>query len=168
MKKLCYVLILALLLSLGASAFADNGVEIIYMDGIPVVMESFGLSLSDSDAFDAGAGFTLPEALADIGEEAFAGIAASRVEITENVKTIGKRAFADCKNLREIVIPATVEHIDDSALDGCTGVTIFGEFNSEAERFAIDNGFMFGGWDETIAPFPTTNSDPVVMPYVAF
>ena len=32
MKKLCFLLILALLLSLGASAFADNRVEILYMD----------------------------------------------------------------------------------------------------------------------------------------
>ena len=37
MKKLCFLLILALLLSLGASAFADSSVELIYMDGIPVV-----------------------------------------------------------------------------------------------------------------------------------
>ena len=49
------------------------------MDGIPVVMESFGLSLSDSDTFDAqGEGFKLPAALVDIEEEAFAGIPASR------------------------------------------------------------------------------------------
>ena len=80
MKKLCFLLILALLLSLGASAFADNGVEIIYMDGIPVVMESFGLSLSDSDFYSAiWESFNLPAALVDFGEEAFAGIPASRV-----------------------------------------------------------------------------------------
>ena len=98
MKKLCFLLILALLLSLGASAFADSSVELIYMDGIPVVVESPGLTAGESNAFDAGAGFTLPAALAAIGEEAFAGIDAARVEITENVISIGPRAFADCKN----------------------------------------------------------------------
>ena len=78
MKKLCFLLILALLLSLGASAFADSSVELIYMDGIPVVVESPSLTAGESNAFDAGAGFTLPAALAAIGEEAFAGIEAER------------------------------------------------------------------------------------------
>ena len=91
-------------------------------------------------------GFTLPAGLVTIGEEAFAGIPVSRVEFTENVKTIGPRAFADCKNLREFVVPATVESIDDTALAGCTGVTIYGDIGSEAERFASDNGFMFASW----------------------
>ena len=112
MKKLCYILILALLLSLGAAAFADNGVEIIYMDGIPVVMESFGFSLSDNDAFDAGEGFKLPAALVTIEEEAFAGIPATSVEITENVQSIGPRAFADCPNLREL--PSTAARASPS------------------------------------------------------
>ena len=35
MKKLCFLLVLVLLLSLGASAFAEGGTEIIVMDGIP-------------------------------------------------------------------------------------------------------------------------------------
>ena len=168
MKKLCYVLILALLLSLGAAAFADNGVEIIYMDGIPVVTESFGFSLSDNDAFDAGEGFKLPAALVTIEEEAFAGIPATSVEITENVQSIGPRAFADCPNLRELVIPASVKTIDDTALAGCTGVTIYGQKNSEAERFANANGFSFEFPTGDIETDPIAASAPVVMPYVVF
>lgn len=171
MKKLSFLLILALLLTLGASAFADNGVEIIYMDGIPVVMESIGLSLSDNETFDAqGEGFKLPTALVEIGEEAFAGIPASRVVITANVKTIGPRAFADCENLQELVIPKTVTSIDNTALEGCKGVTVYGEIGSEAERFSQDNdGIMFAAWDETIAPPDLIPAQPpVVLPYVPF
>ena len=97
----------------------------------------------------AEGGFTLPVALVTIGEEAFAGIPVSRVEFTENVKTIGPRAFADCKNLREFVVPATVESIDDTALAGCTNVTVYGDIGSEAERFASDNGFMFASWNDS-------------------
>ena len=139
-----FFLILALLLSLGTSAFADNGVEIIYMDGIPVVMESFGLSLSDSDFYYAiWESFNLPAALVDFGEEAFAGIPASRVEITENMKTIGKRAFADCPNLTALVIPATVETIDATALQGSINVTVYGEAGSEAQRFAEASNIPF-------------------------
>ena len=143
MKELCFLLILALLLSLGASAFADSSVELIYMDGIPVVVESPGLTAGESNAFDAGAGFTLPAALAAIGEEAFAGIDAARVEITENVISIGPRAFADCKNLTELVIPATVQRIDDTALEGSAGVTVYGKTGSEAQGYAHAAGIKF-------------------------
>ena len=101
MKKLCFLLILALMLSLGASAFADTGVEIIVMDGIPVAVESFGLEVSDTAAFNAaGAGITLPAALVTIEEEAFAGIDAARVEITENVTAIGPRALRKAPRAR--------------------------------------------------------------------
>ena len=171
MKKLCFLLILALLLSFSASAFAEDGVEIIYMDGIPVVMESFGLSLSDSETFDAEEeGFKFPAALAEIGEEAFAGIPASRVEITENVKAIGPRAFADCPNLTALVIPATVESIDDSALEGSTNVTIYCEKESAAYTFAVNNGIDYTT-DSGVGDIKTPDvpiSNPVVMPYVAF
>lgn len=166
MKKLCFLLILALLLSLGASAFADSSVELIYMDGIPVVVESPGLTAGESNAFDAGAGFTLPAALAAIGEEAFAGIDAARVEITENVISIGPRAFADCKNLTELVIPATVQRIDDTALEGSAGVTVYGEAGSEAERFANANELPFIPANND-TPVYQPAQPPVMLPYVA-
>lgn len=172
MKKLCFVLILALLLSLSASAFAESGVEVIVMDGVPVVMESFGLEMSDSAAFGAAegdAGFTLPTELVSIGEEAFAGIPAERVEITENVTSIGARAFADCEKLTALVIPATVEHIDDTALDGTENVTVYGEADSEAQRFAEANNIPFVPANAEPAPVPQeTLRAPVVMPFVAF
>ena len=49
MKKLCFLLILALLLTLSASAFAEGGVEIVVMDGIPVVMETIGLTSGETN-----------------------------------------------------------------------------------------------------------------------
>ena len=165
MKKLCVLLVLALLLSLSASAFADNSVEILYLDGTPVAVESPTLTAGESNAFDAGAGFTLPTALAAIGEEAFAGIDAARVEITENVISIGPRAFADCKNLTELVIPATVQIIDDTALEGSTNVTIYGEADSEAQRFADANSIPFVPSNE-VTPIIIAQP-PVTLPYVA-
>lgn len=172
MKKLCFLLILALLLSLGAAAFADNGVEIIYMDGIPVAMESFGLKMSDTAALGAGTdstGFKLPAGLVAIGDSAFEGIPAERVEITENVTSIGARAFADCEKLTALVIPATVEHIDDTALAGSENVTIYGETDSEAQRFAEANSIPFVPANAEPTPVPQeAPRAPVVMPYVAF
>ena len=166
MKKLCVLLVLALLLSLGASAFADNSVEILYMDGTPVAVESPALTAGETNAFHApGAGLTLPAALVAIEEEAFEGIDAARVEITENVVSIGPRAFADCKNLTELVIPATVQTIDDTALDGSTNVTIYGEADSEAQRFADANNLPFVPSNE-VTPIIIAQP-PVTLPYVA-
>ena len=166
MKKLCVLLVLALLLSLGASAFADNSVEILYMDGTPVAVESPALTAGETNAFNApGAGLTLPAALVAIEEEAFAGIDAARVEITENVVSIGPRAFADCKNLTELVIPATVQTIDDTALEGSENVTIYGESGSEAQRFADANSIPFVPSNE-VSPIIIAQP-PVTLPYVA-
>ena len=166
MKKLCFLLILALLLSLGASAFADNSVEILFMDGTPVAVESPALTTGETNAFNApGAGLTLPAALVAIEEEAFEGIDAARVEITENVVSIGPRAFADCKNLTELVIPATVQRIADDALDGSTNVTIYGEADSEAQRFADANNLPFVPSNE-VTPIIIAQP-PVTLPYVA-
>ena len=166
MKKLCVLLVLALLLSLGASAFADNSVEILYMDGTPVAVESPALTAGETNAFHApGAGLTLPAALVAIEEEAFAGIDAGRVEITENVVSIGPRAFADCKNLTELVIPATVQTIDDTALEGSENVTIYGEADSEAQRFADANNLPFVPSNE-VTPIIIAQP-PVTLPYVA-
>ena len=166
MKKLCVLLVLALLLSLSASAFADNSVEILYMDGTPVAVESPALTAGETNAFHApGAGITLPAALVAIEEEAFAGIDAGRVEITENVVSIGPRAFADCKNLTELVIPATVQIIDDTALEGSENVTIYGEADSEAQRFADANNLPFVPSNE-VTPIIIAQP-PVTLPYVA-
>lgn len=41
------------------------------------------------------------------------------VEIRAGVTAIGKRAFAECENLREIHIPDSVEEIGDEAFRGC-------------------------------------------------
>ncbi|MBQ7435042.1 MAG: hypothetical protein IJV51_04485 [Oscillospiraceae bacterium] len=55
----------------------------------------------------------------------------------------------------------TVTSIDDSALDGCINITIFGELNSEAQRFAdTHDGIIFASWYEEIAPFPSSASNP--------
>ena len=172
MKKLCIVLILALLLSLGASAFAEGGVEIIVMDGIPVVMESFGLEVRDDGTLNAaGAGFMLPAGLVDIEDSAFEGVDAEHVEIRENVKSIGARAFADCKQLTEIVIPKTVESIDKTAFDGSENVTIYCWSDSTAYDFAIENNISHVVMDPPEEPTPASQNPlraPVVMPYVAF
>ena len=96
-------------------------------DGASVVMLTPDeLLVNASDAYMSGEGFRLPGLLVRIEEEAFAGIPAARVELTGSVAVVGKRAFADCPNLREFIIPECVAEIDPEALAGCENVTVYG------------------------------------------
>lgn len=149
MRKICVFIAVALLL-ISAMAFAEDGVnvEVIRVDGVSVVVltPEAGLqseSLRRLMSAELKADFVLPELLTVIGDNAFEGIAAENVEVTENVAAIGARAFADCASLTAITIPATVAKIDDSAFDGCAGVTVYGAEGSEAERIAALYGFDF-------------------------
>ena len=76
-----------------------------------------------------------------IEEEAFAGIAATHIEVQPNVEFIGPRAFADCPNLHKIHIPDSVTNVDDTALDGCQDVIVCG--GTAAEYLAYINDFTF-------------------------
>ena len=82
------------------------------------------------------------------------------------MKSIGARAFADCENLTGLVIPATVESIDDTALDGSVNATVYGEAGSEAQRFAEANDLPFIPANND-APVYQPAQPPVMLPYVA-
>ena len=57
-----------------------------------------------------------------IGSEAFADSSVSYVEMFPSITTIGERAFANCANLEELTIPASVTGIGAGAFDGMTGL----------------------------------------------
>ena len=174
MKKICVLMVLALLLCLGA-AWAEEGVEIevIRIDGESVVvltlestmLRARSVAMRSAPADGSREGFVLPKLLTLIEEEAYKGILAEKVEVTENVAAIEARAFADCKSLREIVIPPTVLRIDDHAFDGCADVTVYGEKGSEAERIANLYGFVFVDQAaQTSTETPQQLPSPVVLP----
>ena len=146
MKRTCTIL-LALLVCLSAIALAEESksVEIVRINGISVVVliPEETTRRARSVAEELKADITLPQSLTLIEEEAFLGIDASVVEVSENVVAIGARAFADCEYLMEITIPASVLRIDDTAFAGCELVTVHGEKGSEAERIAKLYGFTF-------------------------
>jgi len=177
MKKVCILLALVLLLSVSSSAWAeeDTWVEVIKMDGISVVvlgdstlMMSENSSFNADGAGEAKTGFTLPKFLTKIGERAFEGIAAARVDVSENVEAIGPYAFAKCENLRTVTIPASVKKIDETAFDECHDITIYGTKGTAAETIAEHYGFVFNDPDEVTEPqsgliFP----EPPVLPPVS-
>ena len=146
MKRIC-VFILVVLLCLSAAAFAEESrsVEIIKINGISVVVlvpeETMRRARGVAEEYKAD--FVLPGFLTLIEEEAFLGIDASTVEVSENVVAIEARAFADCEFLYDITIPASVLKIDDTAFEGCELVTVHGTKGSEAERVAKLYGFVF-------------------------
>ena len=176
LKKLCVLLVLALLLCAGAAAWAEDGVdiEVIRVDGESVivltpretVLRAQDLMVMTREADGSQSGFILPQSLTIIGEGAFEGIAAGCVEVSENVVSIEARAFADCKALREIHIPATVLKMSDQALEGCENVTVYGVKGSEAERFAQAAGFTFVEPSEEPSRPCEKPAPPVELPVV--
>ena len=182
-KRYSLLPVLALVLCLCAFACAEEAVhvEVIKMDGVSVVMltpettlqRAKGIAEADVEA-GKKADFVLPQVLTVIEKEAFMGIAAKSVEVSENVVAIEAAAFADCVNLRKIVIPSTVREIDSHAMDGCKGVKVYGEKGSAAERFVAavnaENpgaGFVFVELKPGTSGGPYEREKPtVVLPFV--
>ncbi len=180
MKRISILLILVLLLCLAPAAQAEDSVqvEVMIADGMSVVMLTPDeMRLRANEVFrsaapnggDGSESLALPASLTLIGESAFEGIAAQRVEISENVVSIEKRAFADCKSLREIYIPTTVLKVDDLALEGCENVTVYGAAGSEAQRFATAAGFDFvdpNAGEPPVEQLTGQMKAPVTLPFV--
>ena len=66
----------------------------------------------------------LPAGLEVIEDEAFMGLACEAVIIPEGCTAIGARAFANCKALAYVRIPASVKTIAENAFEGCDSVVI--------------------------------------------
>ena len=90
---------------------------------------------------------TLPSGIINIDYEAFEGIAATVIKLPDGIKTIGKRAFANCKGLRRIYIPASVSTIEEDAFENTPNVVIYGIDGSAAERFAKQHDITFSKGD---------------------
>lgn len=59
------------------------------------------------------------QAVIEIGEELFCGDDIEGAILTDGIKYIGKKAFADCRKLHQIVLPITVRDIGDRAFENC-------------------------------------------------
>ena len=85
---------------------------------------------------------TIGNSVTTIGDYAFENCTSlTSVTIPNSVTTIGEWAFEDCYNLTTVTIPNSVTTIGDSAFDEI--VVIYGYVNSEAHRYAIENGNPF-------------------------
>ena len=66
----------------------------------------------------------IPKCVVAIAEKAFEGAYITSVKLNEGIKTIGKRAFANCKHLKKINFPLSLGRIDDEAFDGCPNLNV--------------------------------------------
>ena len=87
--------------------------------------------------------FIVPEALKAIDPEAFAGIGAESVMLTESVEVVAPEAFGDCKQLRTFIVCGKDTDIDADALKGSEDVTVYAPAGSKAEIFAEYNEIDF-------------------------
>ena len=62
--------------------------------------------------------------ITQIGRYAFTGTACSTIKFGKNVRSIGERAFLECRNLNgDLTLPDSVQIVGDRAFAGCTGLT---------------------------------------------
>lgn len=87
--------------------------------------------------------FQIPAEITTIEDEAFERCAFTYVRLSGSLMSIGNRAFAECPNLRHIVIPESTISIADDAFADVTVLTIHGASGSYAEQFASQNGYRF-------------------------
>lgn len=61
----------------------------------------------------------LPDSLVQIGASAFAGSGLIRLEVPESVRSIGSRAFSRCDDLRDVGLSRGLESVGDEAFAHC-------------------------------------------------
>lgn len=91
--------------------------------------------------------YQVPEGVETIGSFAFAQIdmmpyALEKVSLPSSLKRIGTGALSLLKQ-QNFVIPPGVNMIEPAAFSNETKITLYGEYGSDAERYAIANGFGF-------------------------
>ena len=70
--------------------------------------------------------------------------AAKKVEIPDEVTSIGYGAFSECSRLEKVTIPESVTSIGEGVFYGCSSnLTIYGKAGSYAEAYAKENNIPF-------------------------
>jgi hypothetical protein len=82
----------------------------------------------------------LPAGTKRIEAEAFKGVSAEVICIPDGTESIGDGAFAGNSGLKALYIPDSVESLGDGVFRGCNNLRIYVRNDSDAYRYAIDNG----------------------------
>ncbi len=123
----------------------DVGIKIYCYNGSTAQQyaDNNGIDCYLLDSLFTSPDFVVPEDLQTIQSEAFSGIGAESIELSQNVTTIGSRAFSDCHSLTKVNIPSSCTSIATDAFANVNGLTIYGSFGSYAETYANNHGIPF-------------------------
>lgn len=109
---------------IGEAAFKDSHdlkSPVVIPNGVKVISNG-------AFAYSAMTSVVIPDSVESIEDFAFLCANITKAEIGKNVKHIGKSAFSGCHDLKQLVLPATVESFGDGAFYGCTtmkSITVF-------------------------------------------
>ena len=65
------------------------------------------------------------------------------VELSENLLAIGDWAFLDCKTLKTLKLPETLEEIEENTFSGCENLVLKVKENSFAHEYAQKNNIDY-------------------------
>ena len=130
MKKrlvvLAAMILAAMLLCLGA--FAEEDLPEFTIEGDVLVKYNGN-----------GGVVTVPDGIADIAASAFESSYVTKVILPNTVKHLGSYCFLSCRELEEIILPASVENIEKTK-DGMGGqAQVFGD-NEKLTKIGVDSG----------------------------
>lgn len=116
----------------------------------------------------------LPQNITEIQKFCFAGCSSlSVVSLSGHLNDIGDLAFYACLSVKEIYIPDSVQNIGTHSLGyGENGAvpefSITGKIGSAAERYAVQNGFIFSEQPSSADAFAINESrnSPVYLPEI--
>lgn len=85
--------------------------------------------------------FHIPASVEQIGSQAFAGTQIKTLPEMPGLKRIGDEAFYQCKNLKKVTIPETVEYIGASIFSGCPNIwsLTYNAINAECASYIFTN-----------------------------
>ena len=108
-------------------------------------------------------GVIIPQSVTEIGDCAFASSGITSITVPNSVTSIGKMAFSYCENLSSITVLGDRVEFGDMVFEGCDGLTVNGNINSTAERYAQQYGIAFNPISSSAEPIafePITNNTP--------
>ena len=101
--------------------------------------------------------------LTSISDGAFSKSTVGAITLPENITSIGKEAFLDCKSLTSINIPSKVQTIGQNALSGCTAMTSITVDDGNTAFCSVDD-VLFSKDKTTLVQFPAAKATAYDVP----
>ncbi|MDR0913845.1 MAG: leucine-rich repeat domain-containing protein, partial [Oscillospiraceae bacterium] len=95
--------------------------------------------------------------ITEIRENTFAGVLSlEKIILPQTIVSIGNQAVSNCKNLKEMYVPASVTTISKTAFEGTGNFIMYVEEGSYAETFAKSNNIEYKHYiPKPLKPIPT-------------